>query len=392
MAQRNELDDSNNQMHEAYACLLKNGLDGAAEALRILVNEASRIERAQHLQAMPYERSAQRQDYANGYKPKTVLTRMGEVTFEVPQVRSGGFYPSALERGSRSEQAMNLALAEMYVQGVSTRKVITVLQKLVGPEISISSTQISRCTALLDEGLKAWRSRPLDETPYLILDARYERVREAGRLVDCAVLVAIGVTSSGHRRVLGVSVALSEAEVHWRAFLDSLIQRGLRGVKYIASDDHLGLKAARKAMFPGVPWQRCQFHLQHNAQGYVSRIDQRVPVARQIRAIFNAPDVNEAQRLLNTALKGWQTNHPQLSTWAETNLPEGFAAFGLPDAHRVRMRTTNGLERLNKELKRRTRVATLFPNPESCLRLVSALLAEQDEEWLTAKIYLNMNP
>lgn len=390
MAQRTQLDDSHNQMHEAYACLLQNGLDGAAEALRILVNEASRIERAQHLQAMPYERSAQRQDYANGYKPKTVLTRLGEVTFEVPQVRSGGFYPSALERGSRSEQAMNLALAEMYVQGVSTRKVITVLQKLVGPEINISSTQISRCTTLLDEGLKAWRTRPLGETPYLILDARYERVREAGCLVNCAVLVAIGITASGHRRVLGVSVALSEAEVHWREFLNGLIERGLRGVKYIASDDHAGMRAARTAMFPGVPWQRCQFHLQHNAQSYVSRLDQRATVARQIRAIFNAPDANEAQRLLDMALKDWQSSHARLAAWAEVNLPEGFAVFGLPEAHRVRMRTTNGLERLNKELKRRTRVATLFPNPESCLRLVSALLAEQDEEWLTAKIYLNM--
>ena len=310
MAQRNQLDDSSHPLHEAYACLLANGLDGAGEALRILVNEASRIERAQHLQATPYERSAQRVDYANGYKNKTVLTRMGEITFEVPQVRSGGFYPSALERGSRSEQAMNLALAEMYVQGVSTRKVIEVLQKLVGPEVSISSTQISRCTALLDTGLQAWRTRPLEDTPYVILDARYERVREAGRVVDCAVLVAIGVTASGHRRVLGVSVALSEAEVHWRAFLDSLIERGLRGVKFIASDDHAGLKAARKALFPGVPWQRCQFHLQHNAQGYVSRLDQRTPVARQIRGIFNAPDAHEAQRLLNVALKDWQVSHP----------------------------------------------------------------------------------
>ena len=202
MAQRTQLDDANNPLHEAYACLLANGLDGAGEALRILVNEASRIERAQYLQASPYERSAQRVDYANGYKSKTVLTRLGDVTFEVPQVRSGGFYPSALERGSRSEQAMNLALAEMYVQGVSTRKVITVLQKLVGPEISISSTQISRCTALLDEGLQAWRTRPLDETPYVILDARYERVRHANQVVDCAVLVAIGITATGHRRVL----------------------------------------------------------------------------------------------------------------------------------------------------------------------------------------------
>ena len=392
MAQRTQLDDSSHPLHEAFACLLANGLDGASEALRILVNEASRIERAQHLQATPYERCAQRVDHANGYKNKTMLTRLGEVTFEVPQVRSGGFYPSALERGSRSEQAMNLALAEMYVQGVSTRKVIEVLQKLVGPEVSISSTQISRCTAQLDTGLQAWRTRPLDETPYVILDARYERVREAGRVVDCAVLIAIGVSASGHRRVLGISVALSEAEVHWRAFLDSLIERGLRGVRFIASDDHAGLKAARKAMFPGVPWQRCQFHLQHNAQGYVSRLDQRTPVARQIRGIFNASDAIEAQRLLNAALKDWQVSHPQLAAWAQKNLPEGFAVFDLPEGHRVRMRTTNGLERLNKELKRRTRVATLFPNTNSCLRLVSALLAEQDEEWMTAKIYLTMKP
>lgn len=390
MAQRANLDDVSQPLHDAYACLLAHGLDGAGEALRILVNEASRIERAQHLQAMPYERSAQRVDQANGYKPKTMLTRMGEITFEVPQVRTAGFYPSALERGSRSEQSVNLALAEMYVQGVSTRKVIEVLQKLVGPEVSISSTQISRCAEKLDIGLQAWRERPLDETPYVLLDARYERVREAGQVVDCAVLVAVGVTASGQRRVLGVSVALSEAEVHWRAFLDSLIKRGLRGVKMIASDDHAGLKAARKAMFAGVPWQRCQFHLQHNAQAYISRIDQRASVARTIASIFNAPDVNEANRLLGLSVDAWRTTHPKLAEWAQLNLEQGFTVFGLPPGHRVRMRTTNGLERLNKEIKRRTRVATLFPNSASCLRLVSAILAEQDEEWMTAKIYLNM--
>lgn len=390
MAQRVNSDEACHPLHEAYACLLANGLDGAGEALRILVNEASRIERSQHLQAMPYERSSQRVDQANGFKPKTVLTRMGEITFEVPQVRSGGFYPSALERGSRSEQSVNLALAEMYVQGVSTRKVIEVLQKLVGPEVNISSTQISRCAEKLDAGLEAWRNRPLDETPYVLLDARYERVREAGQVVDCAVLVAIGITTSGHRRVLGVSVALSEAEVHWRTFLDSLIQRGLRGVKLLVSDDHAGLKAARKAMFAGVHWQRCQFHLQHNAQAYVTKVDQRKTVARQIHSIFNAPDVNEANRLLNIAVEDWGTSHPKLATWAQHNIPEGFTVFALPAEHRVRMRTTNGLERINKELKRRTRVATLFPNAASCLRLVSALLAEQDEEWMTAKIYLTM--
>ena len=270
-----------------------------------------------------------------------------------------------------------------------------VLQKLVGPEISISSTQVSRCNAALDEGLAAWRNRPLCATPYVILDARYERVRYGGQVIDCAVLVALGVTHSGHRRVLGVSVALSEAQVHWRDFLESLNQRGLSGVSYIVSDDHAGLRAARKAVFPSVPWQRCQFHLQQNAQKYVPRLDEREGVARTIRACrswqHRAPNRDEATRLLNTAIASWQTDNPKLAAWAETNLSEGFASFSLPEAHRVRMRTTNGLERLNKEIKRRTRVACLFPNPESCLRLVSALLCEQDEDWQSAKIYLSMN-
>ncbi len=384
--------DTENPLKEAYAHLLEHGLDGAAEALRLLVNEASVIERAAYLKAAPFERSTARVDHANGFKNKTMLTRLGAIDFSVPQVRGSGFYPSALEKGSRSEQAMNLALAEMYVQGVSGRKVITVLQKLVGPEINLSSTQISRCVAKLDEGLAAWRNRSLGATPYVVLDARYEKVRTGGQVVDCAVLIALGIDETGKRRVLGVSVALSEAEVHWRAFLESLTARGLTGVKYIVSDDHAGLRAARRAVLPSVPWQRCQFHLQQNAGKYVTRLDDRGPVASAIRAIFTAGDVHEANEKLKRAVKLWQTAHPMLAKWAEENLPEGFAVFGLPEPHRVRMRTTNGLERLNKEIKRRTRVATLFPNPESCLRLVSALLSEQDEEWLSGKIYLTMRP
>ena len=322
-------------------------LDGAGEALRILVNEASRIERNHFLNVQPHERTVERSDYANGFKPKTMMTRVGELTFEVPQVRGGGFYPSALEKGSRTEQALNIALAEMYVQGVSTRKVITVLQALLGPEVSISSTQVSRAAEQLDAGLAAWRERPLDETPYVFLDARYapkevllgdERVREGGQLVDCAVLVAVGITHSGHRRVLGVSVALSEAEVHWRAFLDSLVRRGLKGVKMIVADAHAELNAARRATLPSVPWQRCQFHLQQNAQSYVTRLDQRKPVAQRIRAIFNAPDKNEAERLLRQAIEGWRTEAPKLAQWGEENLPEGFAVFNWPVAQRVRLR------------------------------------------------------
>lgn len=374
----------------AFAALLANGLDGAGEALRILVNEASKLERAQFLNAQPHERTVGRTDYANGFKPKTVMTRLGEQTFDIPQVRGGGFYPSALEKGSRTEQALNLAFAEMYVQGVSTRKVCDILVKLLGPEVSISSTQVSRAAEKLDAGLASWRERPLDETPYLFLDARYERVREGGHLVDCAVLVAVGITADGKRRVLGVSVALSEAEVHWRAFLDSLIRRGLKGLKLIVSDDHAGLKAARRAALPSVPWQRCQFHLQQNAGAYVTRLDQKKTVALRIRSIFNAPDKAEAERLLRQFVDSWKPDAPKLAQWAEENLPEGFAVFNLPQSQRIRLRTTNGLERINREIKRRTRVASIFPNAASCLRLVSALLAECDEEWMTGKVYLNL--
>ena len=386
MAQRVE----GNPLEAAYAALLAQGLDGAGEALRILVNEAAKIERSEYLGARPHERTPERRDHANGFKPKTMLTRMGEITLAVPQTRESGFYPSALEKGTRTEQALNLALAEMYVQGVSTRKVIEVLQRLVGPEVSISSTQVSRATERLDAGLAAWRARPLGPTPYVLLDARYERVREGGQVVDCAVLVAVGITETGHRRVLGVSVQLSEAEVHWRSFLDDLVRRGLTGVKLVVADDHAGLKAARRAVWPSVPWQRCQFHLQQNAQAYVTRLDQREPAARRIRAVFNAPERAEAKRLLGEAIALWRVDAPKLADWAEANLPDGFAVFDFPQAHRVRLRTTNGLERINRELKRRTRVASMFPNAASCLRLVSALLTEFDEEWMTGKIYLAM--
>jgi len=380
-----------NPLEAAYAALLENGLDGAGEALRILVNEAAKIERSAFLGARPYERTETRRDYANGFKPKTVLTRHGELTFQVPQVRSGDFYPSALEKGTRTDQAVNLALAEMYIQGVSTRRVIDVLQRLLGPEISLSSAQVSRAAAKLDEGLRAWRERPLGETPYLFLDARYEKVRLEGRIVDCAVLIAVGIEASGKRRVLGCEVATSEAEINWRRFLEKLLARGLTGVTLIIADDHAGLKAARRAVLPSVPWQRCQFHLQQNAGALTTRQEARKTVAAQMRAIFNAPDRTEAERLLKAALTLWCKEHPKLAEWAETAIPESLTVFDFPAAHRIRLRTTNGLERINRELRRRTRVASIFPNPDSCLRLVSALLAELDDEWMTGKVYLNFN-
>lgn len=363
-----------------------------ASASRIMVNEVAKIVRAEFVGARPYERSATRRDYANGFKPKTMLPRLGEVTFQVPQVRSGDFYPCALEKGTRTDQAVNLALAEMYVQGVATRRVIEVLQRLLGPEISLFSAQVSRAAAKLDEGLKAWRERPLGEVPYLFLDARYEKVRLEGRIHDCAVLIAVGIDASGKRRVLGCEVATSEAEINWRGFLEQLFARGLMGVKLIVDDDHAGLKAARRAVLPSVSWQRCQFHLQQNAGQFVTRQEANKTVAAQLHAIFNAPDKAEAQRLLQSALDAWRKDHPRLAEWAEQAIAESPTVFDFPAAHRIRLRTTNGLERINRELRCRARVASIFPNPDSCLRLVSALLAELADEWMMGKVCLNLNP
>ena len=315
------------QFDLAMELLIENGFDNIADVVGVLMNTAMQIERSRHLQAIPYERTDDRRGSANGYKSKTMKTRFGEV---------------------------------------------------------------SRASATLDEQLKQWRERPLEAFPYVYLDARYEKVRHGGVVVSSAVLVAIGVSSTGHREVLGVSVKLSENEVHWRDFLSSLKDRGLHGVKLFISDAHEGLKAARRAIFPTVPWQRCQFHLQQNAQNYVPRRRMKQEVAERIRSIFTAPNDEEAQRLLAIFLDDYRQDAPELATWAETALQEGLVVMSMPKAHRKRLRTVNMLERLNKEILRRTRVATLFPNTESCLRLVTAVAMETSEEWQASKVYLKM--
>lgn len=369
--------------------ITEHGTNGLAEGIRLLVNEAMIHERSQALKALPYERTDERTGHANGFKPKTLATRLGPIQFNVPQVRGPvDFYPNALEKGIRSEQALKLALAEMYVQGVSTRKVSAIVEQLCGH--SVSSTQVSQCAAKLDTELESWRQRPIESCRYVFLDARYEKVRQGGQVLDCAVLIALGVRADGKRSILGVSVALSEAEVHWRTFLASLQQRGLHAPQLIISDQHQGLAVARQAVFPGVPWQRCQFHLQQNAQAYVPRLDQRAAVAQAIRSIFDCPDRLSAQARLKEVVTTYSASAPKLAAWMEENLPHGFTVFALPAAHQRRLRTTNPLERVNMELKRRTRVASVFPNETSLLRLVSALLAETSDEWETGKVYLNM--
>jgi putative transposase len=374
--------------NELVEQIMMQGLEAVPEMIGTLINLAMQIERQAYLGVGPYERSPERRDTANGYKPKTVATRMGEITFDVPQVRQGGFYPQSLEKGLRSERALKLALAEMYVQGVSTRKVTAITEQLCG--VSVSSTQVSQAAALLDEQLEAWRNRPLGRYHYLYLDARYEKVRQDGQVRDAAVLIAVGVNEEGKREVLGVSVALSEQEVHWRSFLQSLTQRGFHGVELIISDAHAGLRQARRAVFGGVPWQRCQFHLQQNAQAYVPRKAMKKEVAADIRAIFNAPNRQEAERLLAMSIQKYEQTASKLAKWMEENIPQGLTVFDFPSEHQRRLRTTNGVERLNREIRRRSRVATIFPNEASCLRLVSAVLMEISEDWVTGRIYLSL--
>jgi transposase-like protein len=363
------------------------GLDVLPELIRIVINAAMQAERSEHLQAGPYQHTEERRGYANGFKPKTMRTRIGEITFAVPQVREGGFYPQALEKGLRSERALTLALAEMYVQGVSTRKVKAITEQLCG--VNINSSAVSQAASQLDSELAKWRERPLGEYLFLFLDAYYEQVREDGQVRDLAILVAVGVNPAGKREILGVSVSLSEHEVHWRAFLESLKQRGLGGVQLVTSDDHLGLRAARLAVFGGIPWQRCQFHLQQNAQAYVPRKDMLTEVASDIRTIFEAPDRTTAEAYLAKAVEKYSKSASRLSEWLTNNIPEGLTVFAFPASFRRLLRTTNGVERLHREVRRRARVVSIFPNPASCVRLVSAILAEISEEWLTGRTYIN---
>lgn len=370
--------------------ILNSGLEGLPEAIAMLINHAMLIERQHHLGAAAYQRSENRQGHANGFKERDLNTRMGSLALRIPQVRDceEPFFPSALERGQRSEKALGIAVAEMYLQGVSTRRVNKVMEELCG--LNVSSSQVSKAAAELDEMLEAWRTRDIEEIAHLVLDARYEKARHTGVVRGCAVLVAVGVRKrDGKRTVLGCSVSLSEAEVHWREFLSSLKKRGLGLPKSITSDAHEGLKAALGAVFPGGAWQRCQFHLQQNAQAYVPKQSMKKPVATDIRAVFNAANLAEAEEKLAKTVDKYSKSAPELATWMENNIPEGFMVFSLPESVRRRLRTSNLMENLNHQIRRRTRVASIFPNTASCLRLVSAVLMEISDDWEDSRAYLN---
>lgn len=369
-------------LNEGY----ENGLPRIAE---MILNAAMLMERRIHLSAQPYERCEHRNGYANGFKDRAFKSTLGEMNLKVPQTRESSepFYPSLLEKGSRIDQALKSAIAEMYLQGVSTRRVKHVMTELCGMEVT--STQVSRLTAKLDESLEKWRNRPLPEISHLLLDATYIKVRIDSSVRDCAVLIAIGIRrDNGKRMILGASTALSENEVHWRTFLSSLRERGIGIPDLITSDAHEGLKAALRATLNASPWQRCQFHLQQNAQAYIPKVSMRQQVADDIRYIFNARNRPEADTRLNETVERYSISAPELARWMESAIPEGLTIFSFPENVRRRLRTSNMCETLNSQIKRRTRVAGLFPNEASILRLVSAVLMDISEEWESGKTYL----
>lgn len=360
--------------------------EGLTKVISSIMNLSMRLEQGKAIQASHYERNDDRAGHRNGYKSRTLRTRVGEVPIEIPQVRGLEFYPQSIEKGCRSERALKAAIAQMYIQGVSTRRVTKIVEQLCG--FQVSQSQVSEATAMLDEEIEKWRNRPLGAFNYLIVDATYEKTRVDRTVVSSAVLIAYGVDTKGIRRVLGVSTELSEADVHWRGFLAGLVDRGLHGVKMITSDAHSGLKSAREAVFPTVPWQRCQFHLQQNAGHHVPKKSMNKDVTEDIRAIFNAPNGEEADRFLSMTVKKYEKTAPDLSQWMDQNIPESLTVFKMPRAHQKKLRTSNLAERQMKEIKRRTKVAMIFPNKESVNRLVSALLMEIDESWSTGKRYL----
>ena len=366
--------------------IISNGAEDMASVFAGLFDLAMRIEREQFLGAGHYQRVNGRRGYANGYKTKKLDTPAGTLALNIPKTAGHldgcgePFYPQSLERGRRSSRAVMLAVAEMYIKGVSTRDAEAVMKEF-GIE-SLSSTQVSRAAKLLDDELSAWRNRPLGEMRYLIVDARYEKARLGGVVRDVAVLSAIGIGPDERRRVLGVSIALSEAEVHWRAFLESLLKRGMCGVQFVVSDDHSGLQAARKAVLGGATWQRCQFHLAQNAIHHSPSLAIRKSIGAQLRQIWNAPDLATAKENLRRLVENYRNKAPDLAGWLEHNVPEGLAVFTLPEHHRRRLRTSNPIERgIQQELKRRTRKVRVFPNIESLERLVSAVLVEIDDKW-----------
>jgi len=364
--------------------------DFLAPVVQEAVQAILELEMEECLQAGKYERSAERVGYRSGYYRRRLITRVGTILLRVAQDRAGHFSTQVFEQYQRSEKALVAALAQMYVQGVSTRKVAAITQELCGHEFSASS--ISGITAQLDEQLEQFSRRRLTEAfPYLVMDARYERVREGGVIVSRAILIALGIDWEGRRQVLAVEYANRESQSSWREFLLQLRARGLSGTLFVVSDDHPGLKAAIQEVLPGVWWQRCYVHFLRNALDYLPRKADD-DCLQELRWMYERRNVEEARRDLKAWLEKWAGKYAKLCAWVETNIEETWTFYRLPVSHHKHFKSTNLLERFNQEIKRRTLVVRIFPDEPSCLRLVRAVAAEQHEEWLEGSRYVNVEP
>lgn len=370
----------------------KEVLLGQEDFLRPLVREVVQqvleAEMDEALGAEKGERTPNRQGYRSGYYGRTLVTRVGKLELRVPQDRQGRFRTEIFERYQRSEKALVAALTEMYVQGVSTRKVKAVTEELCGHEFSAST--ISRMNQSLDKELEKFASRRLEDAyPYLILDARYEKIREHGVIRSQAVLVAIGIDWEGRRCVLAVELANRESISSWKEFVMALKQRGLKGVDFVVSDDHPGLRAAIREALPEAAWQRCYVHFLRNALDHLPRKADDECMT-ELRWIYDRRTIEEARQDLAAWLKKWGKRYQKLCDWVEANIEETLTFYRLPRQHHKNLKSTNMLERLMEEIKRRTLVVRIFPNPSACLRLIRALAVEMHENWIEATRYLNM--
>jgi putative transposase len=363
--------------------------DSFKELLREVLQEVLEQEMTEAIGAEKGERSPGRLGYRSGYYNRSLVTMVGKLELRIPQDRQGHFSTQLFERYQRSEKALVSALAEMYIQGVSTRKVKAITEELCGH--TFSAATISAINKTLDENLEKFAKRPLEEAyPYLILDARYEKVREDGVIRSQAVQIAIGINEEGRRQILGVELANRESRTSWKDMLLELKSRGLRGVEIVVSDDHSGLKRAIAEVIPEAVWQRCYVHFLRNALDHLPRkaVDDCL---QELRWLYDRRDLAEAQKDLALWLERWESKYPKLCEWVEENIGETLTFYRLPLQHHKHMKSTNMLERFNEEIKRRTRVVRIFPNAASCLRLIRALAAETHEDWLEASRYLNMD-
>jgi putative transposase len=362
------------------------GLQGLVETV---LNQVLEAQVTEHLGAQPYERSANRKAYRNGYRARTLTTRVGSLVLHVPQVRDGSFSPTLFARYQRSEQAFVLALMEMVLNGVSTRKVAAITEELCGTRFS-RSTVSHLCTAL-DARVQAWNERPLggQAYPFVMVDALVVKVRRDDAVRATSALIVSGVNEQGMRELLGLWLGDSESEGTWTDMFAGLKRRGLRGVEVLVSDDHAGLVKAVQRHFQGIRWQRCQVHLQRNVLGRTPR-HLRAQMATGLRRIFQADDRATARAAFAALVATLEGKADRALTILEEGLEDALAVLSLPEKYRVRLRTTNGMERLNEEIRRRERVIRIFPNEASARRLIGALLAEQHEVWSTGKRYFDM--